>query len=328
MSRDEWDALVEEARARDMISVARQHGAKLSKYGTTEWVGPCPVCGTGRDRFSINPKKGVFNCRVCSKGGHGPVDLEMFLGGCNFVEAVKRLTNTISLSGKRLPTAKTADPERAAAHERERERDEAEQHETASWLWAQRQPIANSPVERYLLTRGYVGTIPPTIGYLPARGEYPHAMISAFALPNEIEPGKLGAPVVVSSVHLTKLKPDGSDRIRTNDGKIIIGRPLGLPIAVSSITDGLSLAISEGIEDALAYRLAGFAAWAAGAAPFIPALAEHVPDYITTVIIEQHIDPDQKAQHAVARLQALLHERQVRDGERPVEIKIREASDK
>jgi hypothetical protein len=149
----------------------------------------------------------------------------------------------------------------------------------------------------------------------------------------------------VRSVHLTKLLPDGSDRIREKQGKIIIARPLGLPIVISSITDGLSLVITEGIEDALAYRAAGFAAWAAGAAPFFPALAEHIPDYITTVIIEQHIDTDEKGQRATARLRALLAERAVRlperkprplfihddrsdesyPAERPIEIIIREA---
>jgi hypothetical protein len=152
-------------------------------------------------------------------------------------------------------------------------------------------------------------------------------MISAIALPNEIEPGQLGAPRVVRSVHLTKLKPDGSDRIREDESKIIVGRPLGLPIAISCITDGLSLAITEGIEDALAYCAAGFAAWAAGSAPFIPALAEHIPDYITTVIIEQHIDPDGQAQRAVAQLQERLSERPVREGERPIDIIIREAGE-
>jgi hypothetical protein len=332
MSRDEWQALVDQARACDMIKVAQAHGAKLSRYGHGgEYVGACPVCGTGRDRFSINSKKGVFNCRVCGKGGQGPVNLEIFLGGCDFTTAVKTLTNTVSLSGKRLPTAKNS--EAAIAHERER--DEAEQHEVAQWLWAQRQPAAGSAVETYLRARGYVGEIPPTIAYLPARGEHPHAMISAFALPNEIEPqedalptGELGAPLMVRSVHLTKLKPDGSDRIREKQGKIIIARPRGLPIAISSITDGLSLVITEGIEDALAYRAAGFAAWAAGSAPFLPALAEHIPDYITTLIVEQHVDDDEKAQHAVARLHELLRERPVREGERPIEIIVREAGDK
>jgi hypothetical protein len=309
MSRDEWNVLVDRARDCDMLKLAELHGAKLSRYGHSgEYVGACPVCAAGRDRFSINSKKGVFNCRVCGKGGHGPVDLEMFLGGCEFVEAVKRLTNTTSLSGLRPATKKS---DAAIAYERKRERDEEEQHETASWLWAQRQPAAGSPVERYLRARGYVGETPPTIGYLPARGEHPHAMIAAFAFPHEVEPDELSAPLVVRSVHLTKLLPDGSDRIREEKGKIIIGRPLGLPIAISPITDGLSLAICEGIEDSLAYRAAGYAAWAAGSAPFIPTLAEHIPDYVTTLLVEQHSDPDGQAQKAVARLQELLRKRSI-----------------
>jgi len=216
--------------------------------------------------------------------------------------------------------------------------EEINQHAKAAWLWAQRQPVAGSPVERYLQARGYADAIPPTIGYLPARGGHPHAMIAAFALPNEVEPDVLGAPLTVRSVHLTKLLPDGSDRIREEKGKIIVGRPRGLPIAVSCIGDGLSLVITEGIEDALSYRAGGWAAWAAGSAPFIPALAEYVADYVTTVIIEQH--PDEQAQRAAARLQALLRERPVRPAERkpwgdefypperPIEIIIREASDK
>jgi hypothetical protein len=257
---------------------------------------------------------------VCDVGGCGPIDLEMFLGGCDFVEAVKRLTNTTSLSGLRPAT-------KAAAQQRERKREraaeEASQHAKAAWLWAQRQPVAGFPVETYLRARGYAGEIPPTIGYLPARGEHLHAMIAAFALPNGIEPDELGSPLMVASVHLTKLNPDGSDRIREEKGKIIVGRPLGLPIAVSCIGDGLSLVITEGIEDALAYRAAGFAAWAAGSAPFIPALAEYVADYVTTVIIEQHLDP--QGEQAATRLQTLLREQSVREGERPIEIIIRKA---
>src|SRR5262249_24435811 len=110
MSCDELIALVEQARASDMLRLAAAHGARLTRYGHSgEFVGACPVCGTGRDRFAINPKKGFFNCRVCGKGGHGPIDLEIFLGGCDFVEAVKRLTNTTTLSDKRLPTAHNAE---------------------------------------------------------------------------------------------------------------------------------------------------------------------------------------------------------------------------
>jgi hypothetical protein len=331
MTRDEWHALVEQARASDMLEIAQAHGADLRK-SSGEFVGGCPVCGTGHDRFAIRPAKQLFICRVCRAGGCGPIDLEMFLGGCDFVEAVKTLTNTESLSGKRLATTKAEAKQREDQRKRQCIAEEANQHAKAAWLWAQRQPVAGSPVERYLNARGYIGAIPPTIGYLPARNEHPHAMVAAFAMPHEVVPqhdalptGELGVPLAVRSVHLTKLLPDGSDRIRTKQGKIIIGRPLRLPIAVSCINDRLSLVICEGIEDALAYRAAGFAAWAAGNAPLIPALAEYIPDYVTSVIIEKHID--EQAQHAVARLQTLLRERPVREGERPIEMIVREASE-
>src|SRR5262249_46519725 len=326
MSRDEWNALIEQARGCDMLELAQAHGANLKKSGG-EYVGPCLVCGTGHDRFSINIKKQVFHCRVCGKGGHGPVDLEMFLAGCEFVEAVKQLTNTTSLSGKRPATKTAANPQAEDQRKRECEAEEAKQHAKAAWLWSLRQPVAGSPVERYLRARGYIGAIPPTIGYLPAHDEHPHAMISAFPLPNEIEPRELGAPLTVRTLHLTKLLPDGSDRIRTKQGKITVGSPSGLPIVVSCIHDGLSLAITEGIEDALAYASIGIGAWAAGSAPLIPSLAKSIANYVTSITIEQHIDADQQGQRAVTRLQELLRARPVRAGEHPIEIRIREASD-
>jgi DNA primase len=183
MSRDEWNALVEQARASDMLRLAAAHGAELRKCGG-EYVGACPVCGTGHDRFAIRPAKQLFICRVCGIGGCGPIDLEMFLGDCDFVEAVKQLTNTTSLSGKRPATKTAANLQAEDQRRRERAGEETSQHAKAAWLWQQRQPAAGSAVERYLRARGYVGATPPTIGYLPARGEHPHAMISAFALPN------------------------------------------------------------------------------------------------------------------------------------------------
>jgi hypothetical protein len=301
MSRDEWFALVEEARASDMLEVAAAHGAKLSKYSTTgEYVGPCLHCG-GDDRFSVNPKKLVFFCRGCDRGGQGPVDLEMFCTGVDFTTAVKTLTRTVALDDKNPATKKVDLQFEARRRQREHEAAKASQHHKAAYLWGLHLPVAGSPAETYLRARGFTGAIPPTIGYLPAHGANPHAMISAFALPNEVEPGKLGTPVAVRSVHLTKLKADGSDRLRDKQAKIIVGSPTGLPIAVSSIADGLSLAITEGIEDALAYASIGLGAWAAGSAPFLLSLASSIPDYITTIIIEQHDDPDKQGEKAVSK---------------------------
>ena len=317
MSRDEWNALVEEARASHKLKLAAAHGAQLTRYGHSgEYVGPCPVCGTGRDRFSINTEKRFFHCRVCGKGGHGPVDLEMFLGGCDFVEAIKRLTNTTSLSRQRLPTAKN--PEAAAAHERERERDEQEQHETASWLWAQRRPIAGTIAERYLReARGIASALPVTLAFLPARKPEHHpAMIAAFALVDEPEPGVLGKPHDVISVHLTLLKPDGSGKAEVEPNKLIVGSPtfkigddvFGLPIVVAPPNDLFGLAITEGIEDALtAHQMTGLGAWAAGAAGFMLKLAAVVPDYIEAVTIYAH--PDKAGQDGAQELVTALRQR-------------------
>jgi putative DNA primase/helicase len=329
MTHDEWNALAEQARTVDFRKILQHYNVRLEpawKGAKTEFVGPCPVCGTGNDRFSVNFDKHVFNCRVCAKGGKGSIDLEIFLAGVEFVEAVKALTGVTSLSGLRTPDAEAE----ARAKQRQREQADAEQaqHDKAHKLWKMSRPAAGSIVATYLRARGYSGIIPPTIRYLPARDSFAPAMIAAYAQPDEAEPYELARPKGVRAVHLTKIKPDGSDRLRETGGKITVGRPLGLPIALSCIGDGLSLVITEGIEDALAFIAAGFqGAWAAGSAPFFPALAEHIPGYVTSIIIEVH--PDEAAQNFTARLQTLLAERPVRPRprdskwiERPIEIHV------
>jgi DNA primase len=80
--------LVEIARAADILAVAQRYAA-LKRVATNEWAGPCPVCG-GRDRFSVNMRKRLFNCR--GGGGKGDViALVMHVDGCSFSEAVERL---------------------------------------------------------------------------------------------------------------------------------------------------------------------------------------------------------------------------------------------
>jgi hypothetical protein len=310
---------IERARAARIEVELGAHFSKLKQIKNSgAYVGPCPKCG-GNDRFAINTRKQVWNCRGCkSKNIKGDViGLVQFLDGCGFGKAIKTLTSTT--------VERTVSPD-PPSKVKSTDANEEEQRRVARWLWSQRRPATGSLVETYLRARGYTGAIPPTLGYLPARDGYPPSMIAAYALPNEIEPGVLGPPLTIMAVHVTDLQPDGSDRVRAKGAKRTIARPLGLPIAISSITDGLSLAISEGIEDALALAAAGFATWAAGSAPYFPALAAHIPDYITTVIIEQHPDPDQRAQSYTAQLAELLRARKPREGELPLEVIMRKAT--
>jgi hypothetical protein len=162
------------------------------------------------------------------------------------------------------------------------------QHEKAAWLWSKRRPIAGSIAERYLRqVRSITCPLPPTLAFLPPlKREHNAAMIAAFSLVDEPEPGVLGVPRDVNSVHLTLLKPDGSGKADTKPNKLVIGSPLGRPIVLAPPNDLLGLGILEGIEDALtAHQATGLGAWAAGSAPFMPKLAGAVPSYMECVTI-------------------------------------------
>jgi hypothetical protein len=97
-------------------------------------------------------------------------------------------------------------------------------------------------------------------------------MIAAFGLAREPSPGEIVIDdVEVRGVHLTKLKLDGSAKAGTEADKTMIGRSNRSPIVLASINDGLGLAITEGIEDALSvHEVTGLGAWAAGAAGRLP----------------------------------------------------------
>jgi hypothetical protein len=69
--------------------VILRRGRKLKGHGV-ERVGPCPKCG-GTDRFSINTKKQVWNCRGCGVGGD-TIALVRHLDNVDFITACTTLT--------------------------------------------------------------------------------------------------------------------------------------------------------------------------------------------------------------------------------------------
>ena len=185
-----------------------------------------------------------------------------------------------------------------------------QQADKAAWMWKQRRPLAGSIVERYLRdARGYGGSLPPTLAFLPPlKPEHHPAMVAAFAIPDEPKPGVLGQPLGVEAIHLTFLKPDGGGKADTKPTKITIGSPRGRPIALAPPNDLLGLAITEGIKDALTAHLAtGLSAWAAGSAGFMPALASSVPNYIEAATIFAHTD--KAGQDGARKLAATLRQR-------------------
>jgi Toprim domain len=170
---------------------------------------------------------------------------------------------------------------------------ERQQHEKASYLWSQRRRIAGTVAERYLRdARRVTCALPATLAFLPPlKREHHPAMIAAFAMVDEPEPGVVGTPCDVGSVHLTLLKSDGSGKADVEPNKIMIGSPRGLPIILAPPNDLLGMAVTEGIEDGLTvHQGTGLGVWAAGSASMMPKLAAQIPNYIEAVTIFAHRD--------------------------------------
>jgi hypothetical protein len=168
----------------------------------------------------------------------------------------------------------------------------------AQWFWRQRKPVAATIAEVYLRqARGYSGVIPPTLGFLPSRGDHAPALIAAFGMATGPEPGMLAIDDAdVRAVQLIKLKPDGSkaEAGPDNPNKIIISKAgLGSPVVLAPPNDLLGLAICEGLKDALSiHEATGLGAWASGGWARMAALADAVPDYMDFVTIVADRDPD------------------------------------
>src|SRR5258705_3612171 len=178
----------------DLATIDRLTNGRLGTHDI-----PCPLCGPfkspgGQRRdvlriWRVEPGFAGYHCARC--GEHGYVR-------DRYAPEPDRV---------RLAKAQAEATERDRVHK-------ADRLAKARWLWSQRQPIGGTIAERYLReARGITCPLPATLGFLaPRKPEHHPAMISAFALPDEIKPGLLGEPRGVEAVHLTLLRPDGSGK--------------------------------------------------------------------------------------------------------------------
>jgi hypothetical protein len=207
-------------------------------------------------------------------------------GGCDRLDVLAELRRRGLLGTLPRAFALQARPQATDAYVRK-------QANIAAALWIRRRRIAGTIAEVYLrVARGLTCPLPATLAFLPpSKPDHYPAMIATFALVDEPEPSALGDPRSVDSVHLTLLRGDGSGKADVQNPKRIVSRPLGRPIVLAPPNDLLGLAITEGIEDALTvHQATGLGAWAAGAAGFMPRLADRVPDYVEVVTIYAHAD--------------------------------------
>jgi putative DNA primase/helicase len=286
MTAQALHGMAAEARSVRLESEIARRGIKLSA-GIAERCGPCPVCG-GTDRFSVNLKKQVWNCRGCADGGD-VIELVRHLDVLSFGEAVRLLTG--AAPQKPAPGARhgapshSGQPAKAATRLQDNPR-------KAAWLWNSRKPITEGcPAGLYLRgARRFDGAIPPTLGYLPPDGKYRPTMIAAFGFYEEPEPGLIDPPVDVRGVHLTRLTMDGG-KAPIDKAKIMLGAMSGWPIVLAPVNDGLGLAITEGIEDGLSvFEETGLGVWAAGSAGNMPKVAPALLPFVECTTIFAHRD--------------------------------------
>ena len=170
MSAHPPDPRLEEARAIPIEEVVARLDLQGLRRTGAEMVGPCPACG-GTDRFGVNPRLGVYNCRTCG-GGDGLALVRLALG-CDFASALSWLCGE---------AAAPVDPElerrrrgerlrREAARSREAAQYRAQAIERAVAIWRFGRDAAGTPVQRYLELRGVgpdrIGGMPEALRYHP-----------------------------------------------------------------------------------------------------------------------------------------------------------------
>ena len=264
------------------------------------WLCRCPVPSHGQGRGDKNPSLFIRD------GDRAP--LFHCHGLCDRADVVNELQRRGLLEGKQAP-ARQRPVARGHPETKQEAGSASDRFTVARSIAARRRPAKGTIVETYLRdVRGYSGSIPATIGFLPATGRYAPAMIALFGVAEEPEPGVLELPVDrVAGIHLTRLQPDGSGKAG-NPAKIMIGKgSTGSPIVLAPPNDLLGLAITEGIETGLSiHQATGLGVWAAGTAGRMPPLADVVPSYMDTVTIAAEDDASGRkgALELAARLKA------------------------
>ncbi len=273
--------------------VSKVLGGRSSGGGS--YLCPCPVSTHGKGKGDRNPSLSVCDgdtaLLVTCFAGCDPLDV---LDELRRRELLDDDSPTFRLKQARPKPKRTPDQDHAQR-----------QLEKAKFLWGKRQPAEDSPVDFYLRgPRKYGGPIPPTLGFLPPLkpGHHP-AMISAFGIPDEPEPGTLSiSNEQVRGIHLTLLKPDGGGKADTKPDKIMVGSSNGWPIVLAPMNDFLGLIICEGIETGLSlHEATGCGIWAAGSASRMPGLADKVQDYCDCVTIAAEADGGQKFANDLAK---------------------------
>jgi hypothetical protein len=278
-TKADWQVYIELAKSEDILRVAQDLGAKLKKVATAEWAGPCPIDG-GTDRFSVNTRKQVFNCRGGSDGGGDIIKMVCHCLGSSVAEACERITGKPRPDNSRDESME----ERAARirdnaarmeaarirqdQEREVERVKAKKDEEAVGAIIDRAVAVEGTLgEEYIRSRGLTPNkrlcvdlrFVPDLDYwgVPDNGTTDLRLLAVLPALVAIIRNYAGDIIGISQTYLDptrsrKWRPTGSIR---NSAKKVRGAKRGGMIRLGRMTK--TLAIGEGWENPMAWHQLG-----------------------------------------------------------------------
>ena len=160
IARFGFEGWIRDARSVRIEVAAVARGARLRRVGA-EFVGPCPACG-GADRFAINVRRQVFNCRGSGRGGD-VIAMVKYLDASDFIAACTALAgeppgavDSRQSAVDHAEIARRAEARAAAEAERARldiDYREAERRKAYD-LWRAGGLILHTAAEAYLDGRG------------------------------------------------------------------------------------------------------------------------------------------------------------------------------
>lgn len=259
--------------------------------------GPCPVCG-GKDRFRFDDKegRGTYYCNGCGPGGG--IDLVMKCKNIDYKGACKMVDRVVGTAPQQEEKKK---PDNSVRLKR---------------IHSELVPLG-SAVFDYLAGRKLEtpqGGVKQHNGLEyyddgKASGQFP-AMCALF----------VGADGKPATYHVTWLQ--GGQKAPVSQPKKIL--PVAHPMpggAVRLYAPGTTLAIAEGIETAIAFKmLSGIPTWAATSAVLLEKFQP--PEGVTTVIVAGDYDANFVGQSAAYGLAKRLHSEGY-----TVQVKIPDAGD-
>lgn len=145
----------------DLKKVVESLGVELKRAGAN-WVGCCPFHNEKTGSFTVHPRNNHWKCYGCGEGGNA-IDFVMKRKGCDFIEAVKYVADTIGYT-------LTDDYHETAEQRKVRERkmEQVDVNKLAV-VWFQNQLKANKQAIAYLKERGWTDETVQQweIGYAP-----------------------------------------------------------------------------------------------------------------------------------------------------------------